>query len=134
VYLSTIGAQASRSNLLSQHTIIEQDLRKLALPITFLRPGWFMENSAWDVAPAKNGVILCFLQPLDRPAPMVATSDVGRVAAELFQEPSNSHSAVELGGPHRVSPNEIAATFAMLLGRPVKAEAPQIKTRPRLTD
>jgi NAD(P)H dehydrogenase (quinone) len=87
VYLSTIGAQASRSNLLSQHTIIEQELRKLALPITFLRPGWFMENSAWDVAPAKNGVIPCFLQPLDRPAPMVATSDVGRVAAELFQEP-----------------------------------------------
>lgn len=52
VYLSTIGAQASRSNLLSQHTIIEQELRKLALPITFLRPGWFMENSARDVAPA----------------------------------------------------------------------------------
>ena len=65
---------------------------------------------------------------------MVATSDVGRVAAELFQELSNSHSAVELEGPHRVSPNEIAATFAMLLGRRVKAEAPQIKTRPRLTD
>jgi NAD(P)H dehydrogenase (quinone) len=32
VYLSTIGAQASRSNLLSQHTIIEQALRKLGLP------------------------------------------------------------------------------------------------------
>jgi NAD(P)H dehydrogenase (quinone) len=123
VYLSTIGAQASRSNLLSQHTIIEQALRKLGLPITFLRPGWFMENSVWDVASAKNGVIPCFLQPLDKPVPMVATSDVGRVAAELLQEPSNGHSVVELEGPHRVSPNEIAATFAMLLGHPVKAEA-----------
>ena len=39
VYLSTIGAQATYSNLLSQHTIIEQSLRKLSLPITFLRPG-----------------------------------------------------------------------------------------------
>jgi NAD(P)H dehydrogenase (quinone) len=123
VYLSTIGAQASRSNLLSQHTIIEQALRKLGLPIAFLRPGWFMENSAWDVAPAKNGVIPYFLQPLDKPVPMVATSDVGGVAAELLQEPSNGHSVVELEGPHRVSPNEIAATFAMLLGHPVKAEA-----------
>ena len=54
VYLSTIGAQATRSNLLSQHTIIEQALRKLSLPITFLRPGWFMANSAWDVAPANQ--------------------------------------------------------------------------------
>lgn len=65
---------------------------------------------------------------------MVATSDVGRVAAELLQEPSNSGSAVELEGPHRVSPNEIAATFAMLLGHPVKAEALQIKKRPQLTN
>jgi uncharacterized protein YbjT (DUF2867 family) len=28
IYLSTIGAQATRSNLLTQHTIIEQTLRK----------------------------------------------------------------------------------------------------------
>ena len=45
VYLSTIGAQASQSNLLTQHTIIEQALSELPMPITFLRPAWFMENS-----------------------------------------------------------------------------------------
>src|SRR5271163_2994766 len=44
VYLSTIGAQATRANMLTQHSIIEQALRKLAVPVTFLRPGWFMEN------------------------------------------------------------------------------------------
>jgi uncharacterized protein YbjT (DUF2867 family) len=127
VYLSTIGAQATHSNLLSQHTIIEQALRKLSLPITFLRPGWFMENSAWDVAPAKNGVIPSFLQPLDKPVPMVATADIGRTAAELlqetFQEKSSGHRVVELEGPQRVTPNEIASTFAHLLGRPVRVES-----------
>jgi len=52
------------------------------MPIVFLRPGWFMENSRWDVAAAReNGVIPGFLQPLDKPVPMVATADVGRVAA-----------------------------------------------------
>ncbi len=82
VYLSTIGAQAAKSNLLTQHTIIEQTLQDLPMPITFLRPGWFMENSAWDVAPAiKNGVIQSFLQPLNNAVPMVATADIGRVAA-----------------------------------------------------
>jgi len=82
VYLSTIGAQASRSNLLTQHTIIEQALRTVPWPITFLRPGWFMENSSWDVAPATSkGVISSFLQPLDKPVPMVATADIGRLAA-----------------------------------------------------
>ena len=118
VYLSTIGAQATHSNLLSQHAIIEHALRKLSLPITFLRPGWFMENSTWDVAPAKNGVIPSYLQPLDKPVPMVATADIGRSAAEPWSE----HRVVELEGPQRVTPNEIASTFAHLLGRPVRVE------------
>jgi NAD(P)H dehydrogenase (quinone) len=65
VYLSTIGAQASERNLLTQHTIIEQTLSELPMPITFLRPAWFMENSSSDVVPAReNGVISSFLQPL----------------------------------------------------------------------
>ena len=51
VYLSTIGAQASQPNLLSQHTIIERALHDLPVPITFLRQAWFMENCRWDVAP-----------------------------------------------------------------------------------
>ena len=123
VYLSTIGAQATQPNLLTQHTIIEKALGDLPVPITFLRPGWFMENSSWDVAPAtSSGVIPSFLQPLDKPKPMVATADVGRVAAELLRETWSGHRVVELEGPQRVTPNEIAAKFARLLGHPVKME------------
>jgi NAD(P)H dehydrogenase (quinone) len=124
VYLSTIGAQAAQSNLLTQHSIIEQTLRQLPIPLTLLRPGWFMENSSWDVAPAReNGVIPGFLQPFDKPVAMVATADIGRVAAELLQETWHGRRVVELEGPHRVTPDEIAATFADLLGRPVRMEA-----------
>ena len=83
-----------------------------------------MENSSWDVAPAaKNGVFPSFLQPLDKPVPMVATADIGRVAADLIQTTWNGRSVVELEGPHRVTPEEIAATFADLLGRPVRTDA-----------
>jgi uncharacterized protein YbjT (DUF2867 family) len=123
VYLSTIGAQASRPNLLTQHTILEQELRQLPIPITFLRPGWFMENSAWDVAPAReHGVIPSFLQPLEKPVPMVATADIGQVAAELLLEQRSGVRVVELEGPGRVAPNEIASAFAIILGRPVRME------------
>jgi NAD(P)H dehydrogenase (quinone) len=123
VYLSTIGAQATQTNLLSQHTIIERVLGELPIPIAFLRPGWFMENSNWDIAPARErGVIPSFLQPLDKPVPMVATADIGRVAAELLQETWTGHRVVDLEGPQRVTPNEIAATFADLLGIPVRME------------
>jgi uncharacterized protein YbjT (DUF2867 family) len=123
VYLSTIGAQAKQTNLLTQHTIIEQELRGLDVPITFLRPGWFMENSAWDVAPARDtGVIPSFLQPLNKPVPMVATADIGQVAAELLRESWSGHRVVELEGPRRVTPNEIAAAFSAVLGRQVRTE------------
>ena len=87
VYLSTIGAQSTRENLLTQHTLIEKELRGIGVPITFLRPGWFMENFSWDVAPAsEKGVIPSFLYPLNKGFPMVATEDIGRVAAELLGE------------------------------------------------
>jgi NAD(P)H dehydrogenase (quinone) len=124
VYLSTIGAQTRKSNLLTQHTIIEQTLSNLPVAITFLRPAWFMENCRWDVAPAReHGVIPSFLQPLDKPVPMVATADIGKRAAALLQEPRNGHRVVELEGPHRVTPNEIAAAFTKILGRPVQMQS-----------
>jgi NAD(P)H dehydrogenase (quinone) len=122
VYLSTIGADAAESNLLSQHGIIEKALGRLPIPITFLRPAWFMENCAWDVTPAKEGLIPSFLQPLDKPLPMVATADIGKAAAELLQETWSGCRVVELEGPKRVTSTEIAATFAKLLGQPVRTE------------
>jgi len=123
VYLSTIGAQANQANLLRQHTIIERSLSDLSVPITFLRPAWFMENCRWDVASAREkGVIPSFLQPLDKPVSMVATADIGKLAAALLQEPWSGHRIVELEGPRRVTPDEIAATFTKVLGRPVRAQ------------
>jgi uncharacterized protein YbjT (DUF2867 family) len=124
VCLSTIGAQATEINLLTQRTLMEQALRDLPMPVTFLRPGWFMENAAWDVAPARDqGVIPSFLQPLDKAVPMVATADVGRVAAQLLQQTWRGARVIELEGPRRVSPIDLADTFARVLGRPVRAAA-----------
>lgn len=124
VYLSTIGAQAKEPNLLTQHTIIENAIAGLPMPTALLRPAWFMENSSWDVAAASGeGVIPSFLQPVDRQVPMVATADIGRVAARLLQEAWSGHQVVELEGPRRVSPADIAAAFSRLLGHPVRTEA-----------
>jgi NAD(P)H dehydrogenase (quinone) len=121
--LSTIGAQATQPNLLNQLGITEQILGELPMPVAFLRAAWFMENSAWDVASARDdGVIPSFLQPLDRPVPMVATADIGRVGAELLQQSWSGQRVVELEGPRRVTPNDIAAAFSKILDRPVRAE------------
>lgn len=124
VCLSTIGAQATQTNLLSQRTLLEQALSALPVPVTFLRPAWFMENFMWDLESARDsGVIASFLQPLDKPVPMAATEDIGRLAADLIQDDWRGVQIVEIESERRYSPNDVAATLAKILGRPVRAEA-----------
>jgi hypothetical protein len=40
----------------------------------------------------------------------------------LLQEPCSRNRVVELEGPHRVTPNEIASTFTKVLGQPVRMQ------------
>jgi NAD(P)H dehydrogenase (quinone) len=123
VVLSTIGADSPHPNLLNVLGQLEKVLGSLPMPVTFLRAAWFMENAAWDIAPAKSGLIQSYLRPLDRAVPMISTEDVGRTAAMLLQERWEGKRVVELESAQRVSPNALAAAFAEVLGTPVRVEA-----------
>ena len=70
-----------------------------------------------------SGIVMSFLQPLDKPVPMVATVDFGREAAKLLQELWTGRRVFELEGPRRVTPDEVANTFAEVLGRRVRMDA-----------
>jgi uncharacterized protein YbjT (DUF2867 family) len=127
VVLSTIGAAVPRPNLLNQLGLMEAAFADLPMPVAFLRAAWFMENAAGDVAAARDaGVVTSYLQPLDKSFPMVATDDVGRTAAELLLEDWRGHRVVEVEGPARVSPNDLAAAFSKALERTVS-----VKVAPR---
>jgi uncharacterized protein YbjT (DUF2867 family) len=120
IHLSSIGSQLDHGlGLITQTHMLEVQLGKLPIAQAFLRPGWFMENSVWDVASAKDGVINSYLQPLDRKVPMVATEDIGRIAADVMEEKWTGTRIVEIDGPEGVSPNDLAAAFADVLGHPV---------------
>src|SRR4029077_1111897 len=58
VCLSTIGADAPHENLLTQRRLLEQALQDIGFPVTYLRPGWFMENAQWDLASAREEGVL----------------------------------------------------------------------------
>ncbi|CDG82630.1 NmrA family NAD(P)-binding protein [Janthinobacterium agaricidamnosum] len=118
VCLSTVGAQATQPNLLNQLQIAEQVLGALPMPVAFVRAAWFMENSAWDIEPARlAGLIPSYLQPLDKPVPMVSVADVGRVGAQVLQQEWRGVKVVELEGPRRYTPNDIATAFSRILGK-----------------
>ena len=125
VYLSSVGCHQTKGlGLITQLHILEQELGRLPIPNAFLRAAWFMENSQWDVAPAREkGEIPSFLQPLERRIPMVATEDIGRVAADVLQQTWSGNRFIEIEGPNRYSPNDIAEVFTELLGHRVRAIA-----------
>jgi len=123
VALSTIGADAPNPNLLNALGLMEDAMKSLPMPVAFLRAAWFMENAAWDVASARQGNIPSYLQPLDRPVPMIATDDVGRTAAALLQEHWQGRRVVELEAAQRVSPAALADAFAKVLAQPVRTQA-----------
>jgi uncharacterized protein YbjT (DUF2867 family) len=128
VFLSTIGAQVERFNLLNNGGIVERALLQTGMPVALLRPAWFLENAAWDLRAARQGEIESFLQPLDRAIDMVAVRDIGGVAAELLGETWQGARIVELAGPAKVGPRDIAAAFGRALGREVG-----VRTIPRDT-
>ncbi len=121
VTLSSIGAQHDHGlGLITQLHLLEKELGTLPVPNAFIRPGWFLENSLWDVVPAReHGRIDAYLTPLDRPFPMVATEDIGELIATTLQEQWNGLRRLELEGPRRYSQMDAADTFARLLGKPV---------------
>jgi NAD(P)H dehydrogenase (quinone) len=125
VYLSSIGAeQPSGIGLITTLRLMEEAFQPLPIASAFLRAGWFMENTQWDIPSARDeGKLNSFLQPLNQPVPMVATADVGRVAAETLLSSWSGNRFIEVAGPKDYSPVEIAETFEKLLHRRVAAVA-----------
>ncbi len=122
VFLSTVGAHVAEPNLLNNSKMTEEMLRGVSVPVGFLRAAWFMENAAWDVDAARQGIIPSFLQPLDHQIPMVATADIGATAASMLRESWSGVKIVELEAAERHSANDIAAGFAQALGRDVQMQ------------
>jgi NAD(P)H dehydrogenase (quinone) len=125
VYLSSIGAeQVSGLGLITSSHLLEQTLGDLPFSQAFLRPGWFLENSAGDVASARNeGKVWFQLYPLDRKFPLVATADIGKVGAETLTQSWTGIRHIEVAGAEGYSPLDIADAFADALGHPVEAIA-----------
>ncbi len=125
VYLSSIGAQQpSGLGLITSLHLFEEAIHALPLPSAALRAGWFMENCAWDIEPArKEGRFYSHLQPLERTFPLVATRDIGRIGAEMLMQEWQGQRHIEIEGPRRYSPTEIAAALARAIGRDVQAVA-----------
>jgi uncharacterized protein YbjT (DUF2867 family) len=131
VMLSSIAAQLASGTgpIVSAH-VAEQELRKSKKHITFLRAGYFMENLLANLHPMRtDGVLPAMFDPA-HPIDMVATADIGAVAAELLRAGKNAPRVVELAGPQPSTLHEAARAFGAALNKtlhvPVVPAAAQV--------
>jgi len=106
--------------------IIEQYIQSLGLPYTILRPVAFMENYNWTRAHILSGTFQGFGLRPDKSLQLVATDDIGVFAELAFANPDQYlGKTIELAGDE-LTETQIAEVFSKVIGRPVKAVAPQM--------
>jgi len=135
VLLSSIGAElAAGSGPIRSVHYAEQKLTPLGVPLTAVRASYFLENWAGLLQPVLTQSVLPTMLLADAPVEMVATADIGRVAAEALLRGPEGHATIELGGTAARTPREIAAAFSTALGRKIElVEVPETAIVPSLT-
>ncbi|GAA3563366.1 NmrA family NAD(P)-binding protein [Microlunatus spumicola] len=101
---------------------VEERLTDL-VPATFLRPTFFMENLAAQLAPGPDGdVVVRLPMPGDVPLQMVAVRDIGAAAARLLLDPDAlAGDAVEIAGDE-LTLDRVAAEVRDATGRAARFE------------
>ena len=122
VYNSAGGADRdSGIPHIEQKHQVEQIFQQAGLPLTVLRACLFMEEfwKSYTRPSILKGSFPFSVQP-DKPLHLITTQDMGRVAAYVMQHRHDYVGrAIELAGD-RLTPQQMAETFAEVQGQPVK--------------
>jgi uncharacterized protein YbjT (DUF2867 family) len=123
VFLSSIGSQhAAGTGPIAATHYGEVVLARSATRLTFVRAAGFMENILGSAFTMKSdGVLPVFGGGENAPITMVATRDIGDVAADVLLSSPNATEWIELHGPRAYSYTDAAAIASEVLGRRVTA-------------
>ena len=121
VNISSAGAQLESAGPISGLGIIERRLNEVAANVVHLRPGFFMENFFQQIESITRDGATYDLIPSDIPYPMIATQDIGDVAAELLLKTAWSGQSIHgLHGPADLTFAHAAQILGDAIGKPVK--------------
>lgn len=124
--ISDYGAHlASGTGLTLTFRQLEDALKKLDVPLTFLRSAEHMQNwSRLAKRAIQNGVLPSLHHPVTKRFPTVSASDVGLIAADLLMSGTPTPlRIVHVEGPERYSADGVARILGALAGRQVTAQA-----------
>jgi uncharacterized protein YbjT (DUF2867 family) len=121
VLLSSVGAQhATGTGPIAALHGAEAALTASGAVLTSIRAGYFMENLGGSLSMLGSGVLPSFL-PIDLGIDMIATRDIGALAATALLEGAAAAGVVELGGPPTTM-RHVAEVLSELVGRPIEAK------------
>lgn len=122
VMLSSVGAhQPDGTGPIAGLYDIEKMLRdKTDAEVVALRPGYFFENVFNSLNTISEMGMIFLPVKGDVETEMIATADIGKVAAELLLADEWDEDVIELVGPESLSFDRIASTVGDVLGREVK--------------
>lgn len=122
LFLSSMGAQhpAGTGPVVALYRA-EKALAGIVPSVTFLRPGYFLENWSSSLMHALEKSELPHFGTVHVKFPQVGVHDVGVAAANALVESFHGTRHLELGGKENWSVEDIAVALTSLLGQPIKA-------------
>ena len=122
VGLSSIGAQYSEGtgNLLMSY-MLEHAFQDLDIPQIFVRPAYYYSNWLAQVPEIKKSGTLPTFYPTDLTLPMISPMDVAAFVTDVLVK-DNQSKIYEIIGPEKLSSDDVAAVFAEVLNKTVKAK------------
>ena len=137
VYSSVGGAERSTGiDHFETKAAIEQHIADIGIPATVLRPVFFMENLLGLLAGAESdpdaGKVLALPVDPATKVQMIASDDIGRIAAYAFDHPSETiGTATEIAGDE-VTLAEAAGLLSGYAGTPVRYRPQDFAGRDRM--
>jgi uncharacterized protein YbjT (DUF2867 family) len=120
VNVSSAGAHLENAGPISGLAAVERQMNAVAENIVHLRPGFFMENFLQQIEPIKNDGAIYETLPGDLPYPIIATQDIGAVAARLLLETNwSDHQTRGLHGPADLTFSDATKILSDAIGKPV---------------
>ncbi|MGO2519103.1 MAG: NmrA family NAD(P)-binding protein [Microbacterium sp.] len=96
---------------------LEEALRETGTRLTAMRPGHFQEKVSDAIDAAQHeGIYPVFASSANVSHPLIATQDLGAVAAKLLRELPEQHQSIDVLGPEYTE-REVASLLGRKLGR-----------------
>lgn len=120
VKISVLGSNPHSKNIFANwHGTIEQKVRDLNIPFTFLRPHYFMQNTLMFKESIKKANSIFMPMSPNAKITLVDSDDIAKVACSTLMTQGHENKSYEVTGPNALSFTDLAKLFSEFYGQSI---------------